>query len=52
MAGQQSEVTVKRLAQEEGRLVLQPSNPVYDTIEVDEETEIQGKVIGTVQMPE
>jgi len=46
------EVTIKRLARQEGRLVLRPSNPVYDTIEVDEETEIQGEVIGRMRRPD
>jgi len=46
------EVTVKRLVRREGRLVLQPSNPAYNAIEVDEDTTIQGKVIGTILRPE
>jgi len=46
------EVTVKRLASEEGHLVLQPSNPAYKVIEIDEHTAIQGKVIGRIRRPE
>ena len=42
------EVTVKRLAKQDTLLVLQPSNPTHDTIEVDEGTSIQGKVIGRI----
>ncbi len=46
------EVTVKRLARKEGRLVLQPSNPAYNSIEIDEDSGIQGKVIGRIRGPE
>jgi len=46
------EVTVKRLARKDDRLVLQPSNPAYNTIEIDDDTAIQGKVIATIRRPE
>ncbi len=45
------EVTVKRLVEEDGRLVLKPSNSGYATIEIDRDTAIRGKIIGRMRRP-
>lgn len=52
LAVHQSEVSVKRLPQKEGPLVLQPSNRACEAMQVDDETAIEGKVIGAAQTPE
>ena len=45
----EGEATVKRLARRAGKLQLQPANPRYQPIPIEDGTRILGKVIGVIR---